>query len=140
MCFAARYGRYPTTDCTLCMGKPVMPSVAILNAPVSNRVRPTDETTAATSVTRRCARVFHRFYGLSCHSSSVTTWLRHHPHFNSPGEAVILDRIWVKKETSESPTEPQQHPELTGTFAAPTSTSSSQQQQLHHLGILYMRF
>ena len=39
---------------------------------------------------------------------------------------------WVKEETSEppkaaseSPTEPQQHPELTGTFAAPTGTSSS---------------
>ena len=35
------------------------------------------------------------------------------------------------KAASESPTEPQQHPELTGTFAAPTGTSSSRQQQLH---------
>ena len=35
------------------------------------------------------------------------------------------------KAASESPTEPQQHPELTGTFTAPTGTSSSRQQQLH---------
>ena len=37
----------------------------------------------------------------------------------------------VKEETSESPTEPQQHPELTGTFVTPTGTNSSRQQQLH---------
>ena len=46
--------------------------------------------------------------------------------------------FWVKEETSEPPkvaseslTEPQQHPELTRTFAAPTGTSSSRQQQLN---------
>ena len=38
---------------------------------------------------------------------------------------------WCCLSQFESLTEPQQHPELTGTFAAPTGTSSSRQQQLH---------
>ena len=55
-----------------------------------------------------------------------------------PSTHSMRSAKWAKEETSEppkaaseSPTETQQHPELTGTFAAPTSTSSSRQQQLH---------